>query len=179
MYDGPEIVHPDILAYLMWKEGETFHKFDANSKDKAQPGPRSWTKLSYILHMQQHLSEHNLDRMARGIIGSDIFSEFMGFREIINELPMAADIIEDPSMAKLPERADACYAVICNLATHVAGIGDLISPKQVEHSIEYLERLPETFGVYGFRLCNDANPEFSQKTEAFARFSHSHTDLGL
>ena len=169
-------VHPHVIAFNRWKEGTAFHEFDPNSKEMAQPSPRSWTKLSHVLKTDP--GKRSLPLLGKGCIGTGRWNEFQGFLRVAAEMPSVNDILAEPNSAYVPKEPDANYAIVCNIAEGLRR-RESLDRKMVESIITYLRRLSETFGVFGFKMATKAHPDFSQKSNAFAQFCVDHKDLRI
>ena len=169
-------VHPHVIAFNRWKEGTAFHEFDPNSKDMAQPSPRSWTKLSHVLKTDP--GKRSLPLLGKGCIGTGRWNEFQGFLRVAAEMPSVNDILAEPNSAYVPNEPDANYAIVCNIAEGLKRRENL-DREMVDSIITYLRRLSETFGVFGFKMATKAHPDFSQKSNAFAQFCVDHKDLRI
>ena len=115
--NNPHEIHPQIVTYNTWKEGESIYKFDAYSEEKS-PTFRSWTKLSGFL--EQGTSAESLRVLGPGCIGTATWADFNGYMKLGENMPSLPEIEGNPETAKVPNTDDcpsATYAVICNIAT--------------------------------------------------------------
>lgn len=159
-YAIPNNLEHLVVSFLKWKPS-LFYKFDKNAK--AFPTPRSWESVSTIMKLEP--PHHLLLPQVAGLVGEGEAGEFEAYHRLYMECPQPDEIIANPGKAKIPEKADALYAVVTALAykaTH----------ENFKHIKTYYDRLPnQEYAVSG---CKDAHakdntlaqvPEFRQWVE--------------
>lgn len=75
-----------------------------------------------------------------GLVGQAAAAQYFAFIRLENELPKYDAIVKDPSGTKIPEKPDAQMLLCYNLA-------HLVTAKDAEKVIEYVQRLPKDFSV--------------------------------
>jgi MoxR-like ATPase len=89
---GAQDIHPDVLGYLSkWKSNA--NSFDPDSPHHAFATPRSWEYVSKIISRPLPSSD-TLRALICGAIGDAIGAEFMQHRKFMEDIPLAADILD-------------------------------------------------------------------------------------
>ena len=100
----------ELIQYLRFKP-DALVDWDANRFQNATP--RTWEDVA---RMNPHLSgELELDNIA-GSVGAGRAAEYVGFKQIYNELPDITEILMNPATALLPEGLAVRYALCGALA---------------------------------------------------------------
>ncbi len=169
-------LHPWVPGYNHYMKGEAFHSFDPGALDPSQPSPRSWEKLSHILHTGIDGAE--LQLMGSGCIGAAQWAEFWGWVQLGKKVATYEEIIEEPLESPCPpdNKPDHQMAVMMNIARGVSDSGSSIERKEVDAVLSYFRRLPETFAAYGWKICNKNNPDFSSRSPEIAIFTQDYSE---
>jgi hypothetical protein len=175
--DGEWKLHDWVTGYNRYKEGEAFHNFDPGSDERSNPSPRKWTKLSNILNIHG-IDGQELQILGRATIGASQWSEFWGWVQLGQKVPVYEEVCNDPEDCPRPpdDKPDHQYAVIMNIARGVKNVGDQITTEEIDSVLTYLRRLPETFAAYGWKVCKKNNPEFGNRSRAVAAFTQEYGD---
>jgi hypothetical protein len=97
-------IDPILRQFLRFKP-DALSDFDVNQR--ANPTPRSWARVAKIpTTLPQDLYALNVF----GEVGEGRGAEYVGFRQIYDQLPDYEEIIAQPRRARLPDRLDALYA---------------------------------------------------------------------
>ena len=169
-------ISPWIINYHRWTEGRNFYEFNPAFEVHASANPRSWHALSLTLDAAEDLMtpDEDLRTAGLGTVGP-IYDEFNGFRKLGSSLPTLTEITNAPDQAMVPSKANQLYAMICNIAQGIKVRGTL--DMQTSTSImQYLDRLPETFIVYGAELIKKSNPEICDNQQ-YQEFCNKHGDI--
>ena len=103
-----------ILGYLE-QHNDALHKFDPSVDIVNQPSPRTWVGASKILGYD--LKDEDVRfAMLIGAVGQGAGTAFSAWLKIAEAAPSREEIMSDPKNARIPEQADALYAVASSLA---------------------------------------------------------------
>ena len=106
-------VEPDIVGFLNFKKG-LLNQFDAQSKSRAFPTPRSWEFASRVI--DRSIPDNVLRHLIAGCVGEGAAIEFMSYREVYLKLPNPADVLAG-KVKKMPSKElSAAYAMITALS---------------------------------------------------------------
>lgn len=106
-------IEADVVSFLNFKKGY-LNQFDANSKSRGFPTPRSWEFVSKIL--DKSLPDVVLRGLVAGSIGEGAAIEFLKHREVYLKLPDPGDVL-DKKVKKMKEHSiSAAYAMIMALS---------------------------------------------------------------
>ena len=132
-------IDPLIITFLHYRPG-LLSAFKPARDMTRTPTPRGWEFVNNLLDLQ-YSSTMLFTEAISGCIGESAASEFVGFREILMELPDLDDIesgfIKDGSNMN----NNACYAVVGALS--VRGQNNLA----LENVTQFVESLPTEFKV--------------------------------
>ena len=177
---GEGQIDPTITSFFEWNKGgengELFHHFDPASDEMAQPNPRSWTKLSRL--MDHEPSNDSLNLIGRLTVGEAAYTQYAAYRHLATTLPTAEEILTDPEHTTLPDKLNAAYAVLGNLAAYLRG-RESLSTQTVDAAIVYLRRFPNTLSVFGFRMMAKSHADFSAVSSEYAKFLVDHKYLTI
>jgi len=109
----PGNISQEVVAFLNFKKGY-LNKFDANSKSRGFPTPRSWHFASKIL--DPNIPEAVLRGLIGGAVGEGAAIEFMKFREIHLSLPDPGDVLDGKVKPIKDPGLSASYAMITALS---------------------------------------------------------------
>ena len=168
-----------IMAFLSWKP-QHLHAFNPAASLGGQPSPRGWEKASHMIKVSP-----DIDGLAASIvskkIGPAIGIEFSGFIKMAGDLCSVGDVFIDPENAMLPNHnTSAVYAMCTSLAFEFGKRktrGEDITKDEVDATITYLRRMQEGMAVFGFRMINNANPDFCRLSDEFAKFQMDYKHI--
>jgi hypothetical protein len=100
-----------------------------NGDENCFPTPRSWVAAAEHIDADKDVRE----LLMAGIVGDAYATEFDGFIELFNSLGNIADVIKNPTTAKLPENSSTRYAVSTALAR-------MATKKNLEAIMTYVKR---------------------------------------
>jgi hypothetical protein len=172
-------LHPKILTWLHYSK-HSLHGFDPKSKEFGQPNPRSWHKLSGLMH--QGPSDEMFKQVAVGMIGSVEGMKFIGFTQLDEGLTSVFDVLANPEECNIPVGdVSSQYAIVSNISAWMMGQRRLkieVTLEEKEAFITFLRRFTDPLAVFGFRLLDKMNPEFS-KCKAYSQFTidYQGTDM--
>jgi hypothetical protein len=152
-----------VIGFINFKEG-ALDSFDPKSKEAGQPNPRSWHKLSALMKLDP--ANCMLNRNAAAKVGRDMGSEFVGFCDMSETLASIEEIKDMPNEAIVPGyNVSGQYAVVSNIAAYVRRLARDKEPLSTDDAtafITYIRRLPEPIAVFGMRLIEKGNKEFTE-----------------
>lgn len=110
-------IDPSLVAFVGLRP-ELLNTFEQHMKDKkagdAFATERTWEKVDR--YIQADVTEEELLMMATGAVGEGPAAEYMGFRQVWQNMPNIDGILLDPINARVPEDAATQYAVATALA---------------------------------------------------------------
>ncbi len=126
-----------VIAYL-GSRPEYLHDFDPDHNDKTFACPRTWEFVSKIVESSSRpLTE--MVPLISGIIGEAVAREFIIYSETYTKLPTMAEIIKDPTNAKLDRNEPGLlFAVSHMIAAH-------LNKSNLSMVMPYIKRLPVEF----------------------------------
>jgi len=173
----PEGFHPFVVAFMDWK-GKPTLKGDGTIDQAgllleypdggiprghtAAAQPRGWHSVSNILY--SNLS-HRLQHVAiAGAVGVGPAATFMGFLQILNNLPDANLILRNPDSADVPSESElgTRYAIATTLAQRVTS-------KNIDNAVAYIKRMHEELLSVFFLIATNRDPNL-QATQAYINF---------
>ena len=129
-------VEPAVIAFLRFRP-DLLHQFSRT--DRAFPTPRSWEFVSRITAKKPGNGiEHAL---YVGSVGEGAAVEYSAFLRLFRELPNIDAILLNPATAQLPTQPSTMFAVSAALARRA-------SVQNFARILEYVNRLPQEYGVY-------------------------------
>lgn len=160
-------VNPLAIAFAKWKPG---HVFADKLPEKPGPfcTPRSLVMASQLI---AELPIEQFIECAAGIIGEGTAGELVAFLRVAQQLPKFEEIIAKPDKVRVPDKPDACYAVMQMVAHRVTG-------ETATAGFTYLKRLPKEFQVAGLKAAFNKCPEIVQAKD-YAKWLHENKDLVL
>lgn len=147
----PMPLYPGMSAWHRFTKGEKLHTFDPKRYVKEYPfgSPRSYhaaSDASWAVLGEEGSPDPYFIEFVAGLIGRGEASEYCGFLNTYQELPSRAEVLKDPTSAKVPskDKPGALYAVASALtvwADPEANEGE----GNFEQIMTYVDRLPKTF----------------------------------
>lgn len=114
-------VHPLVTGFIRFKP-DSFFNMDGNL-ERGWPSPRSWERVSTMLHLVENQSSKNqrmLDITIEGLVGTGAGIEFNAYRQwsggIANVLEM---MLNSDKKVEIPQRADQKYAICSAMVYHL------------------------------------------------------------
>ena len=157
-------IEPAVIAFLRFRP-DLLHQF--SRADRAFPTPRSWEFVSRITARKPGNGlEHAL---YCGAVGDGAAVEYSAFLRLFRELPSIDAILLNPATAPVPSGPATLFAVS-------AGIARRVSAQTIGRAIQYLDRLPSEYGVYGVQDAVRRDPSL-QATPDFTRWAIAHADV--
>lgn len=104
-------IHPNITAYIR-TQPQCITNFrsicDSGTPEKAFATPRTWEMLSRAIFTleENKLKDKYLFKMAAGLVGSGIATEFTAFVKHTSKLVPPEEIVKDPKKARVPAEKD-------------------------------------------------------------------------
>ncbi len=112
-------IHPAVLGFIRFRPDLLFHQENENL-ERGWPSPRSWERVSTMLHSFGSESETLLCKIIYGLVGNQIGVEFCVFRKISEELDNVYEVMTNPSKKiNVPEKADRKYAFCAAISYHL------------------------------------------------------------
>jgi len=117
-------VHPDIIGFLRFRPA-CFLSMEGNL-ERGWPSPRSWERVSHLLHSVEFsgLESRCMELASQGLVGAAAGGEFLAFRSWGKDLPDVPAMLRGKAEIRIPERADARYALCAAAVYHLwHGVG--------------------------------------------------------
>jgi hypothetical protein len=110
-------IHPDVIAFIRFKPGSFFNM--EGNLEKGWPTPRSWERVSTMLHLNKDFQELKGDlfnHVIEGLVGLGAGAEFESFREWNDKMEDVRELMLDPNKEiNIPNKADVKYAICSSL----------------------------------------------------------------
>jgi len=153
----------ELIQYLRFKP-DALVDWDANRFANATP--RTWEDVA---RMNPHMSaELELDNIA-GSVGAGRAAEYVGFKQIYNELPDITEILMNPAKAIVPENLAARYAVMGAVARKA-------SADNFENVCVYTDRFAPEFRVMCIKDAIKLAPAI-KRTRSFQSWASANADV--
>lgn len=118
------------------------------------PNPRTWANLGKLLIAG--IDEDVEFECARGAVGEEAATEFVGFLRVWRELPSPDAVLLDPDRVRIPDSASTLYALTTALSQYA-------NAENFSRIVRYAERLQEhgkgEMAAYLVRDCTRRAPE--------------------
>jgi MoxR-like ATPase len=163
-------VAAELVAFLRFRK-ELLHKFNAQAKEPAFPSPRTWVFVDRLLR-QSNTPQDIQFELVRGTVGEAAAIEHRGFMQHVAELPDVAEVVANPSKAKLPTIPSAQYAIATML-------GDAVTEANFTKMLTYMDRMGQQ--EMSVLFVRDAGNKVSaiRLTPAFRDWALRHKDIVL
>ena len=103
-------IHPAVLGFIRFRPDLLFHQENENL-ERGWPTPRSWERVSSMLHSFGKTDSVLLDKIIYGLVGNQAGVEFCAFRQISEEFDNVCELMLNPAKKiHIPEKADQRYA---------------------------------------------------------------------
>lgn len=165
-------VHPFFIHIA----NQNAHMINEGVPDVQRPfcTPRSFVRCAtYVMAQQPDPDKIEIDPLLgeemQGMIGPAAAAVVTAGITLYNEMPKIADIVRDPTKAKIPERADAQILVIYNLAARV-------EEETMKPFITYIERMPAEYTIAFAKAACKRNPQLVN-TKAFGDWCMKNATL--
>lgn len=136
-------IREEVLSFVRARP-DMLSKFDPTLAKS--PSPRGWAFVSSILDVEGY-DDFTRQMMVAGQVGDGAAVEFFGHMRLYGEIPTIEEIIANPKGARVPDGPHApamLYAVATSIARALSG-------KTAKALMQYVERIPEEFGVLAVR----------------------------
>ncbi len=113
-------IHPSVLGFIRFRPDLLFHQKNENL-DRGWPTPRSWERVSTILHsFSMDERPELLNKLIYGLVGNQAGVEFVAFKEIASQFADAYELMTNPlKKIAIPEKPDQSYAFCAAVAYHL------------------------------------------------------------
>ena len=153
----------ELIQYLRFKPDALV---DWDSNRFANATPRTWEDVA---RMNPNLpADIELDNIA-GSVGAGRAAEYVGFKQIFNELPDITEVLMNPAKAIVPENLAARYAVMGAVARKA-------SADNFENVCVYTDRFAPEFRVMCIKDAIKLAPAI-KRTRAFQQWAASNADV--
>ena len=159
-------IAPEVLFFVRYRP-DLLHQFDPQSRELAQPCPRTWSFASDIVKRRRALSPVAQRALIRGAVGEAAGVEFCAFLQVWQELPHPHTVINDPDGAPVPENPSALIALCGSLYR----LADDINLSAI---VTYARRLRREVGEFLVGSCVKRDPAL-QHTPAFIQWASAKT----
>lgn len=156
-------IDPMLIRFLRFRPA-LLNDFDPEME--SSPTPRQWEKVSRV---PVALDRACYVELLSGLVGEGAAAEYVGFRDIVDQLPDTSAVLNDPQRAPVPRDPALLYA-------YVGALADVCDADNFGQVAIYLRRLPSEFG---FMLVRDAQRRCPaiRKSRAYGQWAMDHADL--
>ncbi len=114
-------IHPYVTGFIRFKP-ECFFTMEGNL-ERGWPSPRSWERVSTMLHLLGNSKTQNmrmLDIVIEGLIGTGAGIEFNAYRQWSGEIENVLEMmLDDKKKIVIPQEADKKYAICSAMVYHL------------------------------------------------------------
>lgn len=114
-------IHPLVTGFIRFKP-ECFFTMEGNL-ERGWPSPRSWERVSTMLHLLGNSKKQNMrmpDIAIEGLIGTGAGIEFNAFRQWSGEIENVLEMmLDDQKKVVIPKEADKKYAICSAMVYHL------------------------------------------------------------
>ncbi|MCP1727632.1 DNA polymerase III delta prime subunit [Natronospira proteinivora] len=110
-------IHPTVTGFLRYRP-DALHDMKGDL-ERGWPSPRSWERVSELLHGAKGLPTEAETAMIHGLIGPGTGREFVAFRRVADELPDVEAMLDGEIDVTLPQGADRVYAFCASVLHHL------------------------------------------------------------
>ena len=174
-------IQADVVGFLNFKKN-MLNQFDAQSKSRAFPTPRSWEFVSRAL-VDRKVPDNVMRHVVDGCVGQGAAIEFMAYRDVYLKLPDPAKVL-DGEVKKMPtHELSAAYAMITALSYELKHRHDKHgrNKKFFESADRYMgfihENFKPEFCVMGVRDCLKAFKLPMVQAPDWKKFAKDYTKL--
>lgn len=136
-------VSPILTSFISYRPA-LLNNFDPSPQVKQNATPRSWVEGVNAPLMNFTLPEHVMHEVFTGAVGEGPASEFVAFRQIVQDLPDIDEVLRNPETAEVPTETSVLFAMVGSLAAHV-------DDETVNGLLTYVKRLPDEFNILTVR----------------------------
>jgi hypothetical protein len=172
---------PDIKSWIKWATRKRmpvelidFLQFrpdllmtgEATADIVNHPCPRTWAYVGKLLHCGLNSIE-----VLAGAVGEGPAGELVGFLRAYEDLPDIDEVLENPTVVKVPTEPGTLYAVVRALVK-------LLDRKNGNNIMVYTGRLPADFCILLMLEAKNKMPQI-QETKGFINLAVKHQDITL
>ena len=114
-------IHPYVTGFIRFRP-DCFFNMEGNL-ERGWPSPRSWERVSTMLHLMENngnATRRMMDASIEGLVGSGAGIEFNAYREWSDKISNVFEMMTKPdSEITIPERADQKYAICSAMIYHL------------------------------------------------------------
>lgn len=133
----PQHYDPRIIAFIT-ANPDKISTFNPKLIEESFGSPRTYDFVNRILSLtnpQEPVSKV-LHATITGALGSEAGTAFMSFLKVYAELPTVESALNSPLTAKLPQKNEAQWAILCSLMA-------VENPEDLRKAITYVDRFPQ------------------------------------
>jgi hypothetical protein len=105
-------IRPEVIGFIRFRPETLFRQKNENL-ERGWPTPRAWERVSRMLDIMSGESEGLIRKMVYGLVGNRAGVEFMEMLKMSQAFEDVKKMMTDEkSPVKIPERADARYALV-------------------------------------------------------------------
>ena len=130
--------HTRIITYLNFKPGQA-NTFSPDHTDRTFACPRTWEFANRLVH-QIDINHPNILLALSGVVSQPVARDFMAYCEVENTLPKMADVIANPTTAKVPHEPGSLWAM-------TGAVADNSNSTTIDPLITYMRRFPKEFQI--------------------------------
>jgi len=152
-------VDPRIITYINQRPGQ-LHKFNPDLGSKAFPTPRSVAMAATEIEGIESEKYNKIQKLAATAVGPGWASEFTSWLKLREEIDINY-IIENPTTADIPSRADLCYSIVSGVAER----WDVMGHKEtIKVAAQLSNRLQPEYGALLLRMLKKKDKKKFMKT---------------
>jgi hypothetical protein len=114
-------IHPLVTGFIRFKP-ECLFNMDGNL-ERGWPSPRSWERISTVLHLaegERTANQRMLEISIEGLVGTGAGVEFNAYRQWSGEIANVLELMLNPDKTvEIPQRADQKYAICSAMVYHL------------------------------------------------------------
>ncbi len=160
-------IHPSVIGFINYRNEYLFH-MEHENLERGWPSPRSWERVSHILNLYSGLDPDSpvLRKLVYGLVGNRAGVEFIEFYKNNAQFDNVLEYMLNPNIEiKIPDRADARYAVVSSMNYLLwRGKDDEDQKKRIDGFFRISMLLPADFAALAMLSAMAGN---SKKMEAY------------
>ena len=166
-------IHPAVLGFIRYRPDLLFH-VDNENLERGWPTPRSWERVSSMLHSFGRDDDVLLNKAIYGLVGNQAGVEFCAFREISAEFENVYELMTNPSKKiTIPEKPDQRYAFCAAVVYHLwRGTDESAEKKLLDGFYRIALKLPGDFATLMMMDAMAGNTEAITPVFADKLFQH-------
>ena len=110
-----------VVGFLDRRRGAFRQEPTREFVNKPRATPRTWTNLACLLDVavKSNAPRDVIHMLACGTVGDGLGTEFMGFWEMRERIPLPEEVLAQADSIVFPDRGDLSYLLFCSVAGYV------------------------------------------------------------